>query len=175
MSRRRVLLFLCTCRHRPIRPRTHTRADPFSLSWNLTCGHDATHTTRRYASDATVLEIARKCPLLEELDLGWCSTIKASIIVRDLARCPLKKLFLTANRSVDDECLHILANSCPTLEQIDVLGSKGVTAIGVNALLLGCPGLIFIDLSFCANVESAQLEQWRDLYPNLTIKRSFTR
>jgi hypothetical protein len=30
---------------------------------------------------------------------------------------------------------------CPTLEQLDILGSKGVTAVGVNKLLQGCPGL----------------------------------
>lgn len=68
--------------------------------------------------------------MLEELDLGWCPTLQNSTgcfqhLARSLPR--LRKLFLTANRTVCDSDIEELANSCPSLQHLDILGKSFVT------------------------------------------------
>lgn len=63
--------------------------------------------------------------MLEELDLGWCPTLQSSTgCFQQLARClpRLRKLFLTANRTVCDSDVEELAGSCPSLQHLDILG-----------------------------------------------------
>ncbi|KAL0171753.1 hypothetical protein M9458_032064, partial [Cirrhinus mrigala] len=69
-------------------------------------------------------ELVSGCRLLEELDLGWCSTLQSSSgcfqhLARSLPR--LRKLFLTANRTVCDSDLEELAANCSALEHLDIL------------------------------------------------------
>lgn len=63
--------------------------------------------------------------MLEELDLGWCPTLQSSTgcfqrLARNLPR--LRKLFLTANRTVCDPDIEELGASCPSLQHLDILG-----------------------------------------------------
>lgn len=63
--------------------------------------------------------------MLEELDLGWCPTLQSSTgcfqqLARSLPR--LRKLFLTANRTVCDSDVEELAANCPALQHLDILG-----------------------------------------------------
>lgn len=63
--------------------------------------------------------------MLEELDLGWCPTLQSSTgcfqhLARSLPR--LRKLFLTANRTVCDSDIEELATCCPSLQHLDILG-----------------------------------------------------
>lgn len=63
--------------------------------------------------------------MLEELDLGWCATLQSSTgcfqhLARNLPR--LRKLFLTANRTVCDSDIEELAVNCPSLQHLDILG-----------------------------------------------------
>lgn len=63
--------------------------------------------------------------MLEELDLGWCPTLQSSTgcfqnLARGLPR--LRKLFLTANRTVCDSDIEALATCCPSLQHLDILG-----------------------------------------------------
>lgn len=63
--------------------------------------------------------------MLEELDLGWCPTLQSSTgcfqhLARGLPR--LRKLFLTANRTVCDSDIEALATCCPSLRHLDILG-----------------------------------------------------
>lgn len=72
-----------------------------------------------------IAELASGCPLLEELDLGWCPTLQSSTgcfarLARQLPN--LQKLFLTANRSVCDTDIEELACNCTRLRQLDILG-----------------------------------------------------
>lgn len=64
--------------------------------------------------------------MLEELDLGWCPTLQSSTgcfqhLARSLPR--LRKLFLTANRTVCDSDIEELAAGCPSLQHLDILGT----------------------------------------------------
>ncbi|XP_064614547.1 F-box/LRR-repeat protein 4-like [Liolophura sinensis] len=81
-------------------------------------------------SEVGLTALAENCPLLEEIDLGWISTLRSSTgCYRILPKhCPkLKKLFFTANRSVCDDDLDMIAERCPDLEQLDILGTREVS------------------------------------------------
>lgn len=79
----------------------------------------------RNLTERGLAELAAGCRLLEELDLGWCSTLQSSSgCFQHLARnlpC-LRKLFLTANRTVCDSDIEELAANCPALQHLDILG-----------------------------------------------------
>lgn len=82
---------------------------------------------------ALLLHLFALCSLrmLEELDLGWCPTLQSNTgcfqhLARNLPR--LRKLFLTANRTVCDPDLDELAACCTSLQHLDILG-KGPAPI----------------------------------------------
>lgn len=86
----------------------------------------------RNLSERGLAELVTGCRLLEELDLGWCSTLQSSSgcfqhLARSLPR--LRKLFLTANRTVCDSDLEELAANCNALEHLDILGEMKYSQI----------------------------------------------
>lgn len=92
----------------------------------------------------------------------------------DIAQCPLKKLVLTANRTINDAFLKTLASECPDLEQLDLLGSKDITCHGLDAMLVGCTKLVFLDISFCRGILEGHARMLQGLYPKVTFKQSMT-
>lgn len=91
--------------------------------------------------------------MLEELDLGWCPTLQSSTgcfqhLARGLPR--LRKLFLTANRTVCDSDIEVLASSCRSLQHLDILGkiqARGTSSSNVTRAAYGpffWPRLILI-------------------------------
>ncbi|XP_062574449.1 F-box/LRR-repeat protein 4-like [Saccostrea cucullata] len=73
--------------------------------------------------------IAENCKHIEELDLGWCSNLKAGTycFIDLVKKCPnIKKLYLTANRTISNEDLLAFCKYCPQLEQLDILGTGNV-------------------------------------------------
>ncbi|KAK7886483.1 hypothetical protein WMY93_026104 [Mugilogobius chulae] len=92
----------------------------------------------RNLTDRGLAEIASGCKMLEELDLGWCPTLQSSTgcfqqLARSLPR--LTKLFLTANRSVCDSDIEELASCCPSLQHLDILGTRLVSPASLKKLL----------------------------------------
>ncbi|KAJ7382781.1 F-box and leucine-rich repeat protein 4 [Desmophyllum pertusum] len=78
-------------------------------------------------TDVGIVSLGDGCALLEELDVGWCSNVTAAseCIVYLASKCrKLKKLFLTALRSVSDDVIYALADNCPDIEQVDVAGDR---------------------------------------------------
>lgn len=73
-----------------------------------------------------------KCHDLEEVDFGWCLREEASPgeSLKELFRgCPkLKKIFLAAIRGITDRDLDNIANLCPNVEQLDLMGIMGISA-----------------------------------------------
>ncbi|XP_028837583.1 F-box/LRR-repeat protein 4 isoform X2 [Denticeps clupeoides] len=122
-------------------------------------------------------ELVSGCRLLEELDLGWCSTLQSSSgCFQHLARClpHLRKLFLTANRTVCDADVEELANCCPALQHLDILGTRMVGPASLRKLLQSCPKLLLLDVSFCSQIDSRVVQELLGLFPNVAIKKSFT-
>lgn len=124
-----------------------------------------------------LLELVSGCRLLEELDLGWCSTLQSSTgCFAQLAhRLPrLRKLFLTANRTVCDSDIEELAAHCPALQHLDILGTRMVSAASLRKLLRSCSQLLLLDVSFCSQIDARTVQELSVLFPNVSIKKSFT-
>lgn len=127
-------------------------------------------------TDDGIKSLADGCTLLEELDVGWCSTVTnaAECISCLTSKCrKLKKLFLTALRSVSDDVINALANNCPDLEQVDVLGTGLIRPHSITRLLKECKKLRFLDVSFCSQLSKEFVEHLRSMYPDVSIKKSF--
>ncbi|CAG5122420.1 unnamed protein product [Candidula unifasciata] len=120
--------------------------------------------------------IYNNCPYLEELDVGWCIELKSEnqCFINLARKCRrLKKLFLTANRTIRDADLIALANNCPLLEQLDILGTREVTKQAIICVLETCKNLILLDVSFCLGISASDACSWRATYPRRAIKISF--
>ncbi|KAL8579041.1 hypothetical protein ACOMHN_035980 [Nucella lapillus] len=116
------------------------------------------------------------CPLLEELDVGWCPELnsRTGSFTRLAQNCKnLKKLFLTANRTVCDEDLLALAKHSRQLQQLDILGTRAVSSDAMQKVLSSCPDLVMVDVSFCALITDPDVEDWKIKYPHINIKKSF--
>uniref|UniRef100_A0A8D8FQ96 F-box/LRR-repeat protein 4 n=1 Tax=Culex pipiens TaxID=7175 RepID=A0A8D8FQ96_CULPI len=120
--------------------------------------------------------LAAHCPKLEEVDFGWCLREEASPgeAIRALVRsCPrLKKLFLAAIRGLTDRDLDVIATHCTGLQQLDLMGSMGISTEMCYRLLTRCRKLKLLDLSFCENLDNMQIMLWRECF-DVAIKRSF--
>ncbi|XP_022376014.1 F-box/LRR-repeat protein 4 isoform X2 [Enhydra lutris kenyoni] len=124
-----------------------------------------------------IAELASGCPLLEELDLGWCPTLQSSTgcfarLARQLPN--LQKLFLTANRSVCDTDIEELACNCSRLRQLDILGTRMVSPASLRKLLESCKDLSLLDVSFCSQIDNRAVLELNVSFPKVFIKKSFT-
>ncbi|XP_071506910.1 F-box/LRR-repeat protein 4-like [Diadema antillarum] len=124
-----------------------------------------------------VESLAKGCPNLLELDVGWCPELRGNNVwVSNLCThsTKLKKLFLTSIRSIADVDLFAIASGLHNLEQLDILGAQRVGIQGLIRVLDKCPMMKFIDVSFCRQITQEVVLQLREKYPNVAIKRSFT-
>ncbi|XP_060598191.1 F-box/LRR-repeat protein 4-like [Ruditapes philippinarum] len=130
----------------------------------------------RTVSNVGVSALAGGCSHLEELDLGWCSDVKSSssCLIELVKNCPnLKKLFLTANRTVCDADLLAIATYSKHMEQLDILGTRQVTADAAQKVLENCAKMTFFDVSFCSGIDNYTVEHWLREFPHVAIKKSF--
>lgn len=121
--------------------------------------------------------IVAGCQLLEDVDLGWCPTLQSSSgcfakLARKLPN--LRKIFLTANRSVCDSDIEELARNCPRLFHVDILGTRMVSAGALQKLLQCCKELQLLDVSFCSQIDSRVVQELSVNFPNVAIKKSYT-
>ncbi|CAL1528204.1 unnamed protein product [Lymnaea stagnalis] len=127
-------------------------------------------------SDEGLDYLYNNCHELQELDVGWCVELKSDKdCYLNLAKnCKnLRKLFLTANRTVRDVDLRAIALNCPFMEQLDILGTREVTKDAIVHVLETCKNLIFLDVSFCLGISPSDVCSWRASYPHVSIKKSF--
>ncbi|GBM25693.1 F-box/LRR-repeat protein 4 [Araneus ventricosus] len=126
---------------------------------------------------AAVYAIA-ECSNLVELDMGWCYQIDASCgcIKHLIARCPkLKKLFLTAIRTVSNNELNAVAMHCPDMEQLDILGTSEYNLAGLKTLLQNCKKMKLLDVSYAAAEVKLNVSNLRTMFPAVSIKCSLPR
>ncbi|KAG8199503.1 hypothetical protein JTE90_009350 [Oedothorax gibbosus] len=129
-------------------------------------------------SDLTCLgmnAIAENCHNLVELDLGWCHQVDASCgCIRHLiTHCPmLKKLFLTAIRTISSNDINAIACHCPDLEQLDILGTPEVSYAAVKYLLQKCKKLKLLDISYCNTAVNNNAQELQATFENVKIQCS---
>ncbi|XP_076642322.1 F box and leucine-rich-repeat gene 4 isoform X1 [Halictus rubicundus] len=115
------------------------------------------------------------CSNLREIDFGWCGGMGApgDSLRALLSSCQyLEKVFLAALRGLTDRDLEPLL-LCQRLQQLDLLGARSLTPDRCYEFLLFCPKLEMIDLSFCDGINDFIVQEWRQLFPRVSIKRSF--
>ncbi|XP_070566356.1 F-box/LRR-repeat protein 4-like isoform X2 [Ptychodera flava] len=121
--------------------------------------------------------LANNCHELLELDLGWCNELNSNTqcFVSLVQNCPkLRKLFLTANRSVCDADMNAISLHALQLEQLDILGTRMVSPTSVGCVLENCQSLALCDLSFCLMLDAVTVLLWKETFPHVSIKKSFT-
>ncbi|KAK7473474.1 hypothetical protein BaRGS_00035303 [Batillaria attramentaria] len=130
----------------------------------------------RSLQDDGLVHLANNCSQLEELDVGWCTELRSQsgCFVNLAEKCKnLKKLFLTANRTVCDLDLLALAKHSLHLQQLDILGTREVSSQAAERVMANCKELVFFDVSFCAGITDATVEHWKKQYPHVSVKKSF--
>lgn len=107
-------------------------------------------------SDLGLIEAVSKFPLLEELDISFCSLSKETLEAVGSC-CPhLKSLKLNDKGYrcpkivCDDEAIAI-AENMPKLCHLEIFGNK-LSNDGLEAILDGCPHLESLDLRQCFNI-----------------------
>ncbi|EEF35763.1 putative F-box/LRR-repeat protein 23 [Ricinus communis] len=107
-------------------------------------------------SDAAFSKAAKKFPLLEELDISYCSLSTEALVGVGIS-CPLLRSlklncqgYKRPHIESNEEALAI-GQWMPHLRYLQIFGNK-LTNDGVQAILDGCPHLEFLDLRQCFNV-----------------------
>ncbi|XP_017150119.1 F-box/LRR-repeat protein 4 [Drosophila miranda] len=140
-----------------------------SVNMDDVADHLATYNTQlvsldlwkaHFLSARGLLAISR-CSQLEELDLGWCLR-EASLgdgLFQLLSNCPkLRKLFLSAVRGTTERDLIHIATLGKNLEQLDLMGILNITHERIYDILVHCPKLQLLDLSFCENIMEREFD-----------------
>eukprot|EP00118_Oscarella_pearsei_P023430 m.280612 g.280612 ORF g.280612 m.280612 type:complete len:367 (+) comp40634_c0_seq114:1772-2872(+) len=121
--------------------------------------------------------LANSCSALEEIDVGWANELDSSsgCFIELFEKCTkLKKVFLTANRTVCDRDIVALATHCPLMEQVDILGTGHVSSALIRRVAKSCKFLQFFDLSFCRQIKEPDVKELRMQFPHVAFKQSFT-
>ncbi|XP_071548734.1 F-box/LRR-repeat protein 4 [Panulirus ornatus] len=109
---------------------------------------------------------------LQDLDLGWALSGVITEGLGELVRgCKgLKRLYLTALRTLTDHDLHQLTTQAGQLTQLDIMGTRNITPEAVHRLLQSCLNLELLDVSFCEQIHSTYIHQWNLQFPKVSIK-----
>ncbi|CAN7116519.1 unnamed protein product, partial [Brassica rapa subsp. narinosa] len=106
-------------------------------------------------TDEGFMEAVLKLPLLEHLEVSYCSLSEEDFLKAAGQSCPnLKTLKLNSEpqfKRDDDEALAI-AETMPGLRHLQLYGN-GLTNKGLNAILDACPHLVHLDLRKCFRVD----------------------
>ncbi|OWM71285.1 F-box protein SKIP19-like [Punica granatum] len=109
-----------------------------------------------YVSDEGLSEAAAKLPMLEDLELSYCSFSEEALEAVGCHCRRLKSLKLNSQgfrypHIEVDEGAQAVAKTMPELRQLQLFGNK-LTNVGLKAILDGCPHLEFLDLRQCFNI-----------------------
>ncbi|GAB1601035.1 F-box/LRR-repeat protein 4-like [Argonauta hians] len=132
---------------------------------------------RSLSSNGLFSLINNNCLSLQELDLGWVRSLlsESGCFIELIRKCPnLKKLFLTANRTVCNEDLTNFADYGHNLEQLDILGIWEVSEDCIYRILQKCKKLRMLDVSFCDDISASSVNFWRKAFPQVSIKKSYS-
>lgn len=101
-----------------------------------------------------------KCSNLRELDVGWCLIINdpGDCLTHLAQGCPkLTKLVISCWRGLGDHQLCPLIRYCTKLKQLDLLGTRNITADICERALEVFTQLELFDVSFCDGITNHQV------------------
>ncbi|KAK0175441.1 hypothetical protein PV327_009192 [Microctonus hyperodae] len=123
---------------------------------------------------ATGVRALSHCTNLREVDFGWCGGVGVaceSLRIFLSKCCKLEKVFLGSLRGITDRDIEPLLR-CEKLQQLDLLGAHSLTPNICCRFLVCCPELRMIDLSFCGLISTLRVQEWRQCFPYVSIKKS---
>jgi hypothetical protein len=85
-------------------------------------------------TNATIVEVAKKCVHLKEFHLSWAEQISDRVIIELSNNCDLEDVELQYCTNLMDASLLALAKNCPGLRKLDVSSVKQLTDSSVVAL-----------------------------------------
>ncbi|KAK3246215.1 hypothetical protein CYMTET_21818 [Cymbomonas tetramitiformis] len=113
----------------------------------------------RALHDESLGVVTEGCPLLEYLDVGFCSQITTVGIVAAVSNCrKLRVLLLSSLSKLTDLALSTLATCCPELSELSIKANPCITDEGLVAVAFQCNQLQVVDigriareLTYCQN------------------------
>lgn len=55
-----------------------------------------------------------------------------------------------------------------------LVGTRLVSPASLKKLLQSCPQLLLLDVSFCSQIDTRAVQELSGVFPNVSIKKSFT-
>ena len=108
---------------------------------------------------------------------GWCVNVLSSTgVIKSLVSSnkQLRRLILTAHRQTSDSDIEAIYLLGSTLEQFSCMGSRNVSPEAILDLAMHCPNLLYLDVSYCDQLETAHVihDRLRTLLPNCNVQIS---
>lgn len=108
-------------------------------------------------TDAGVVALAVGCPQLEELSLEGCRRVTGAALPAIAFGCPRLRTLNLARTALGEIALATVG-ACHSLQQLTLAGcSAAATDASVSAVVLACPALTKLDVSFCKRLTDSFL------------------
>ena len=129
------------------------RNSPFLSHLNLSaCGG---------VTNAALRAVAGHCHGLRSLDLSMVPGVTDAGVTAVASCCPRLTRLNLSGCAVSDDCLHALASHATALVEVNLSHCKGVTGVGLEALVRSLPTLQTIHIARCEGVTPAALAALR--------------
>jgi hypothetical protein len=93
-------------------------------------------------TDRVLVALAAGCTQLEHLDLNGCSAVTNDGLKPLLAANPMLQLVFLHGCDIDDFALKMLADSCHSLQHVDIAYQKNVSDAGLCYLVRACRDMV---------------------------------
>ena len=126
----------------------------------------------RNITDASVLEVARRCSNIQSLNLGGCGRITDASVMEVGRRCSNLQTLIHHEccSKITDASLLEVARGCSNLQTLDLGENRYITDASVLEVARGCSNLQTLDLEFCRNITSACKDTLRQSHPQLDLE-----
>ncbi|CAO2817973.1 unnamed protein product [Amaranthus hypochondriacus] len=105
-------------------------------------------------TSSSCFTMLKSCPSLSVLEMEKTDMGKMTFAVNNAQNTQIRTLNLSSNKQLSNECLEKIADSCPSLEQLDVSDCPCITRKGIGEIVRNCTGLRHLQINGCAAIKS---------------------
>ncbi|XVE89182.1 hypothetical protein DITRI_Ditri19aG0130100 [Diplodiscus trichospermus] len=109
-------------------------------------------------TNSTFFNLTRNCPLLSTINMQRTNLGVEEFPTEIVVNPRVKSLHLAWNYSLNDECIKMAANICPSLEVLDVTNCSGITEEGVLAVLKSCLHIRCLEINRCNGIKNLEID-----------------
>ena len=110
-------------------------------------------------TDISVIQIAKHCPRLEQLDIRLCKITDKSVIHIAINCSSLLTLKASGCKQITDASIRRIAKNCPRLLELDIGWCDKITNISISKIAKYCLGLQQLSIGHCYNVNDKSIIQ----------------